>query len=63
MIKCLNEKCDKNPMDSLKAICVNEDGDFVCDENCKREYERQMKEFFDNIADDRWFYNWLTRGR
>jgi hypothetical protein len=59
-MKCANEKCDKNPMDSMDAISVNIDGDFACNEDCKKEYEKQRNEFFENIGNDEWYDNWLN---
>ena len=59
-MKCVNEKCNKNPMDSIDAICVNIDGDFACNEYCKKEYEKQRDEFFENIGNDEWYDNWLN---
>jgi hypothetical protein len=58
-MKCLNEKCDKNPLDNIYHFHIS-DGDFVCDEKCKHEYEKQREEFFDNIGNDEWYNNWLN---
>ena len=55
-MKCSNEKCIKNPLD---YIIINEDGDFVCDEKCKIEYEKQKETFFNNIGDDNWYNKWM----
>lgn len=39
MIKCVNENCDKNPIDSIDYTIVGIDGDAACSKYCKREYE------------------------
>ena len=62
MAKCVNEKCKKDPFDSMFAICVNEDGDFACNEHCKKEYEEQRDIFFANIGNDKWYNNWMNEG-
>ena len=61
MSKCVNENCNKDPMDSMYAICVNIDGDFACNQHCADEYNKQKKEFFDNIGDDRWYNDWMKK--
>ena len=58
-MKCVNEKCNKNPMDSTNAVVVNADGDFACCKECAEEYQKQIIEFFDNIGDDNWYNNWM----
>ena len=60
MSKCANNKCNKDPLNSIYSICVTIDGDFVCDEHCKKEYEKQKNDFFNNIGDDNWYNNWIT---
>jgi len=47
---CSNRNCDKNPLNMMDAICVSIDGDFVCDEHCKREFEKQRDHFFGVIC-------------
>lgn len=47
---CINTKCNKNPLDSVTAILVSQDGDFVCNEHCKKEYEEQRDHFFNEIC-------------
>jgi len=61
MIKCSNNKCKKNPLDSLSVIFINVDGDSVCDTYCKKEYEKQKNEFFGNIHDDQYYNYWLKK--
>jgi len=52
MTKCANKNCKNDPLESDNAICVNEVGDFVCNKSCKKEYEKQIKQFIKNIIDD-----------
>ena len=61
MTKCVNEKCRKDPMDSMDAVCVNQDGDFACCHECELEYKKQMNEFFDNFGDDNWYNDWMGK--
>lgn len=55
-MKCFN--CHKEITDEREIILVSQDGDFVCNEKCKQEYERKKEEFFNNIGDDVWYNNW-----
>lgn len=59
-MKCWNEKCDKYPLDNINCIHVG-DGDFVCNEYCKKEFENQRKKFFNNLSDDDWYNNWMNQ--
>lgn len=47
MIRCSNENCDKNPLDSPIHIIINTDGDAVCDRDCEQAYKQQRDHFFD----------------
>ncbi len=58
-MKCCNEKCNKNLIDSINPIVVTIDGDMVCDEKCKIEFEKQRDDFFNNIADDNWYNEYM----
>lgn len=58
-MKCANDKCINDPANSTQAVVVNADGDMACDENCRKEYENQKNEFFDNIGNDEYYQNWL----
>jgi len=49
-MSCINENCNNNPLDSPDAICVSCDGDFVCNEHCKMQYEMQRDRFFNVIC-------------
>jgi hypothetical protein len=49
MMRCSNENCTKDPLESLWYIVVSIDGDSVCDEQCRKEYEKQ-KEYFLNVT-------------
>lgn len=53
MIRCANDDCGKNPLDSPGHVIVNADGDMACDEHCLAEYEKQREKFFgETIHDD-----------
>jgi hypothetical protein len=60
MSKCVNEKCNKNPLNSMKSVIVNIDGDMACCEECKKEYKKQRNYFLDNIGNDYFFESWLN---
>ena len=56
-IKCCN--CGKEEF----AICISEDGDFVCDSLCKNAYERKKATFFDEILPgNKKLKQWLLGG-
>lgn len=59
MAKCANDKCNKDPLNSIGAVCVNADGDFACCKKCQKEYEKQKEEFFENIGDDNFFEDYM----
>lgn len=48
MSGCVNENCDKDPDASINCVVVTIDGDLACDEECKREYEKQRDHFFNH---------------
>lgn len=50
--KCCNRNCDSDPFQSIGAICVTIDGDFVCSKECETEYKKQTKKFFDALSDN-----------
>jgi len=52
MSPCVNENCRKDPLNSLKAVIVNIDGDMACCPECRDEYEKQKQYFFDHIVHD-----------
>ena len=52
MSDCMNDKCDRDPFESMYAVAVTVDGDFVCNSKCKAEFEKQRNHFFDNIIQD-----------
>lgn len=60
-MRCANEKCVNNPLNSICAIVVNLDGDFACDENCKQEHEKQKNVFLENVGNDEWYKKWLKQ--
>lgn len=60
MSRCVNENCNNNPFDNeLEMKLATVDGDFACCQKCLKEYEKQKKEFFDNIGNDNWYNNWM----
>ena len=59
-MSCANENCREDPMNKQSAICVTCDGDFVCNEYCKAEWEKQRDSFFANIGNDAWYKNWMN---
>lgn len=63
MIKCVNEKCLNNPIDSLHCKVVSIDGDLACNEECKREYEKQKDHFFNVILPNDKKYDLWIRGK
>ena len=34
MVKCVNNKCDKNPIESIDSKLASPDGDFACNDKC-----------------------------
>ena len=34
---------------------LNNDGDFACNEKCKKKYEKDKDLFFENIGNDNWY--------
>lgn len=58
MSKCVNEKCNKNPMNSLYNVVANVDGDFACSPECLKNYKEQRDNFFNNISDDNFYKKW-----
>lgn len=46
LIKCFN--CEKE-IDIDKALRLNNDADYVCDEKCKEEYEKKRDYFLSTV--------------
>ena len=52
--------CDKEIILEYKAILLSCDGDFVCDENCKKKWYKDMNRFYAEIAPDpKKFEQWM----
>ena len=51
--------CNEEITNEYDAVCVNADGDFVCDLNCKHFYDDGRDEFFDNIGNDEWYGKYI----
>ena len=47
---CVNEDCEKDPLESLDRIFVTVDGDCACSPACARAWKKQMDNFCTNIA-------------
>jgi len=60
--RCVNEKCKKNPEDSMDRVIANADGDLACDKKCLKEYERQRDHFFKVIVHDEGLTTRYLRG-
>ena len=61
-MKCSNEKCKKDvdPEWDHECILINCDGDFVCSQKCKNEYEQQKDYFYEHILpNEEKFKSWL----
>lgn len=60
MIKCVN--CGKDVESEGKmGVLTSPDADFVCDEKCKKEHEKEMIHFSTVILpDDKKFEAWLN---
>lgn len=57
---CMNNDCNKNPLDSFHPILISCEGDFVCNEHCKQEYEKQKNHFFNDVVhSEELTKNWL----
>lgn len=54
-MKCF--QCKKELTNSY--ILINQDGDFVCSEICKNNYEKDRDQFFSIIDDIERIENWL----
>jgi len=47
MIKCVNNRCNKNPFDDeSKMVLASIDGDFACCPECLETYKRERDGFF-----------------
>ena len=55
--------CHKKIKHEYRAICITIDGDFVCDEECKKGWEKERDHFFNvTIHDDNLFADWMIEG-
>lgn len=52
-MKCF--ACKKEITNELSMVMIGTDGDFVCDDVCKKKYEHDKEVFFNNIGDDEWY--------
>ena len=53
-------QCKKKSSSDYGFILISQDGDFVCSEKCKEQYDKEMKYFLDvTINDDELFEQWL----
>jgi len=59
-MRCMNEKCNKNPFDSPNMMVFSIDGDMCCNQQCYDEARKQMDYFCSTILpDDEKFAEWL----
>lgn len=62
MTKCVNENCNKDPLESPDRVLWGCDADFCCNQECYDAARRQMNQIWgeDGIAhDDRKFASYL----
>ena len=60
-MRCVNEKCAKDPLNALGAVVVTIDSDMACSQACKVEYEKQRDHFLNVVLPDDEKYNqWLN---
>jgi len=60
-MKCVNEKCTKDPLASLGRTFVTIDGDAACCQACAEEYYKQRDHFFKDIMPNaRKTMDWLN---
>lgn len=60
MCGCVNEKCDKDPMDSRNRVLATPDADFACCPECLVEFKKQRDKFFNNISNDAYYKKWWS---
>ena len=61
-MNCVNEKCKKDPMDSINPVIWGLDGDFACCQKCYDEARKQMDYFCSvTLNDDKKFEEWLRQ--
>ena len=52
-----------NPLPEHGAILISQDGDFVCSEKCRRDYETEKEHFFNDVVHDpKKFEDWMMGG-
>lgn len=52
--------CGKDISNKINIILLNYDGDFVCDDECKRKYYEEKDHFLGvTLKDDKKFAAWL----
>ena len=52
-------QCKNEIPDEREKVLLNDDGDFACNHKCADQYIKDREEFFDNIANDEWYNNWM----
>ena len=58
-MSCVNENCDKDPLNSFRCVVVSIDGDLACCPECKKAYEQQRDHFYKHITTDEKCKRWL----
>ena len=62
MSKCVNENCNKDPMNSYKPVLWGCDGDFCCSQECYDKAREQMNYFCSvTLNDDNLFNKWMEK--
>ena len=59
-MKCVNEECDKDPLNNPDRVIWGCDGDYCCNQECYEKAQQQMDYFCGNILQsDARFATWL----
>jgi len=60
MVRCVNENCKNDPLDSPDRVRWGCDGDVACNQHCYDEARKQMDYFCGTIlTDDNRFAAWI----
>lgn len=60
-MKCVNEKCSRDPLKSPGYVVATIDGDAACCDECLKEWELQRDHFFKDIMPNaRKTMDWLN---
>lgn len=60
MSMCVNENCNKDPLNSSTKVVVSIDGDMACSPECAEEFNAQMNHFFsETLSKNQNFANYM----